>query len=935
MFARSLFGPRVFVKSSRVQKNRTDFRRRNHSAARIERLELRALLTGLVWSSGPNLPTALGGPAAIDTGLGVLVAGGTSSSNGNSTPASAHILDPTSNTWITAPNLDQGHFAGGVGATGSYGPIVNTGEGPGYKYASDIFFYGGANQGSVSADVANYDVYGTEGTTSAPSLPVARYKFAYVTDPSTGQLYAIGGLNSSQQALSSVAVYDPVADSWSLVAPLPQALSGASAASDGAGHLLVFGGINSSGQPVNSVYSYTLATGTWSAVSTMPIAASGTAAVYGAFGQIYVIGGRTAGGAVSSVYVFNPVTNQWDAETSLPSAEYGASAVIDQNGNLDVIGGFNSAGNPVSSLYQSPALAAPVGLPTVPTISFDNLWLTYNGAPQPVTATAIGADGYTSIDGTFTYTYNGSSTAPTSAGTYNVLAYFTSNDPQYVDTVTSTTLDIGQATPTISLTGGGTITYDGLSHPISATEVGVDGATPVAGSFTYTYNDASSAPVNPGSYTAVATFTSADPNYTGASASTNITIPDPTIPTGITAVGASTTSVQISWNPVPGAAYYNVYKRVVIHNPKGSGSTIHWSIVAGNVAGTSAVISIPYFSSLTMYVTSVSGAGVQSPPSTTVSAQTLYAPSLYNFLWNGAVMSSASLQVGQTLQVTLLGYGNLSPTYTLDSGPANLSVDANSGVVTFSPVAGEVGTFYATFTATNSVGSSTATFAFTVGPSQVLGDWNQDGSFSGADVSAMSHAVANLPLYQATYGLTDAQLVAMGDTNHDGSVTNADLQSLINLLIHSAAQPAAAISTANISISGANIVAADASAPKTTTSSILVPLQSQPTTGDSYGSTGGSQSDLRKTAPSLFSHDDAESESNGASSRHASQPGSGPSTPKSPALEAQQLTTVDHFFSQLSGGGGLLASRRHLSRVDLDSLIDWNSESTDHFTAPD
>ena len=77
-------------------------------------------------------------------------------------------------------------------------------------------------------------------------------------------------------------------------------------------------------------------------------------------------------------------------------------------------------------------------------------------------------------------------------------------------------------------------------------------------------------------------------------------------------------------------------------------------------------------------------------------------------------MSSASVEAGQTLQVTLLGYGNLSPTYTMVSGPSDMSVDPTTGIVTFTPNASQIGNVSATFTATNSVGSSTATFTFQV-----------------------------------------------------------------------------------------------------------------------------------------------------------------------------------------------------------------------------
>ena len=478
-----------------IRRNGTESRsHRRTSINRVELLELRNLLDGLSWSVGPALPAAIGNANALNTSSGVLVVGGTTNSSGTATTASAHLLDPISNLWMNAPTAVRGVNAGGIGATGSYGPIVGGGNGDGgdYKYVSDIFQFGGATQGHATASVSNYDLYGTGEVPTVPSMSVARYEFAYATDPETGDLYAIGGLASTNAALSSVERYDPAADAWTSIAPLPQPLYRASAAADGAGHILVFGGDNSSGVPVGSVYSYTIASGAWSVVATMPVPTAASAAVYGAYGQIYVVGGLTPSGATSNVLIFNPVTDQWTSDALLPTAEYGAMAVIDSNGVLDVIGGFNSAGTPVNNVYQSPALPAPEGLPTVPTIIVDGNWFSYDGTPHAATAYAVGADGITSIDGTFKFTYDGSATPPTNAGTYDLLATFTSNDPQYVDTVVDTTQYIAQATPSISLTGGGTITYDGLPHGISATVVGVDAVTPVSGTIAYAYNGSAS-----------------------------------------------------------------------------------------------------------------------------------------------------------------------------------------------------------------------------------------------------------------------------------------------------------------------------------------------------------------------------------------------------------------------------------------------------------
>ncbi len=718
-----------------------------------ETLETRTFLDGLDWTVGPLLPVALGNAVALETGLGLLVVGGSTNANGTTTPASAHLLDPVANTWGTAPAIDRGRNGAAIGATGQFGPITNDG----YKYLSDIFLYGGATQGQATATVCNYDVAGTPGGEggSAPSMSTARYDLAGATDPATGGLYAIGSLDSSKHALASVERYDPASDSWSAVAPLPVALYAASAVSDGAGHILVFGGDNSAGSPVNTVYSYTILSDSWTQISTLPVAASGTAAVFGAYGQIYLIGGLTTGGALNTVYVFNPVTGEWSADNPLPTAVYDAAAAIDANGNLDVIGGFASNGIARTSVYESPVLPAPVGLPTVPAVTFSNDYYVYDGATHGVSAAAVAVDGTTPIDGSFAFTYNGSPDMPVNAGVYKVVATFTSADPQYVDTVAQDTLYIDPASPVLTLSGGGTITFDGSPHPITATALGVDGSTPVNGALSITYNGAAAAPVNPGTYAVAVSFTSADPNYTNASGSATIVIPDPTIPTGVTAVGASTTSIRISWNPVAGAAYYNVYRREVLHSPKGSLSTILYPLLVGNITSTSIVVTAPYFTGYTVAVTSVSAAGVQSPRSALASAAPLYAPSLYNFLWGGAVMSSANVEVGQSLQVTLLGYGNLAPTYTMDSGPATMSVDANTGVITYTPGADEVGYTTATFTATNSVGSSTATFSFHVlaQPTVVVtgGTFAYDGNTHAA--SAVAYGTDGVTPISGTFNI--------------------------------------------------------------------------------------------------------------------------------------------------------------------------------------
>ena len=98
-----------------------------------------------------------------------------------------------------------------------------------------------------------------------------------------------------------------------------------------------------------------------------------------------------------------------------------------------------------------------------PSVTVTDAGGTYNGNPFPATATATGVGG-ASVAGSFTFTYyvgstvsgNGTSTAPTSAGTYTVVAAFSSTDPNYANTQSApVTFTVGQATPTVVASDAG------------------------------------------------------------------------------------------------------------------------------------------------------------------------------------------------------------------------------------------------------------------------------------------------------------------------------------------------------------------------------------------------------------------------------------------------------------------------------------------------
>jgi N-acetylneuraminic acid mutarotase len=753
----------------------------------VESLERRTLLSDpLSWSPGVNLPSPRAGAAAVSSSQGVLLLGGTSAAADPS-----YLLDEVANTWSTAPSIDQPRIALGAGETFHSGPVVN-GD---LKYASDIFIYGGSTPTQPTSTASNFNFAGLNSDDNTPPpMSTARSSFAYTADPASGDLYAIGGRGGpSNTPLASAERYDPVADAWSPIAPLPAARYAATAAPDGAGHIFVFGGDDSTGSPVPTVYRYTIATDTWDAAATpMPLPLANASAVYAFYGTIYVIGGTTTGGAaVANVESYNPVYDTWTTEAPLPEPLSSAAALEDPNGNLLVLGGDNAAGAPVSDVWTTPISPGDAVLPQPPTLNLYYNYYVWDGTPHPAYATAVGTDGITPVDGTFTFTYDGSTTPPTAPGTYALIANFTSNDPGYVNSVAQGTVIISPAQTKLTVTGGGTITYDGNPHPVSASTAGIDGVTPVPGTFSITYNGSPSAPVNGGTYAVVVNFTSADPDYSDASATTTITIPDPTIPTGVTAAGASTTSIRLSWNPVTVVpSTYNIYERHVAHSPRGSGVSITYALIASGITSTSVIIGVapsgPGSAGHTYYVASVNIAtGVTSARSAAASAAPLYAPILYGLLSSaGSIMnSSAIVHVGQTSQFTLTSYGNERPQYSVLNAPPTMSVDPITGVVTYTPAASEQGLVNVTFQATNSVGTSSLPFSFQVqGPPAIVGRYvfYNDSAFDGLDPAAA-------PTDDAAIA-TDKTALLPGQTASAANLTSC-IQGINGLMIDLANKP--------------------------------------------------------------------------------------------------------------------------------------------------
>jgi hypothetical protein len=183
----------------------------------------------------------------------------------------------------------------------------------------------------------------------------------------------------------------------------------------------------------------------------------------------------------------------------------------------DSTGNYNNASSTVTDEIKK---ADPVVVATGKTC-------TYNGSPCTGSGSATGVNGENLTPVTLAYRdalNNLLPSAPLNAGTYQLAARFAGNANYNQKQSSPAMITINKATPTVSVTGG-PFTYDGSSHAATVTATGVGGVA-VPGSFSVIYMPPgnSTVPVNAGTYSVSASFTSADSNYNNATGIGSITI---------------------------------------------------------------------------------------------------------------------------------------------------------------------------------------------------------------------------------------------------------------------------------------------------------------------------------------------------------------------------------------------------------------------------
>ncbi|HVU24626.1 MAG TPA: MBG domain-containing protein [Opitutus sp.] len=300
--------------------------------------------------------------------------------------------------------------------------------------------------------------------------------------------------------------------------------------------------------------------------------------------------------------------------------------------------------------------------PLIPvTITLGHTTAIYDGTAKSVTAT-------TDPDGVaVSFTYNGSSTAPTNAGSYDVVATVTTSG--YTGSTTGT-LTISKAAVTIVLGSLGQ-TYNGSGHAVTVN------TTPADVAVTVTYNGGATLPVNAGNYPVAASVTDTD-NYTGSTSGTLVIAKAPvTVGLGNLSASYDGSAHAATVTTSPGDLPYSLTYNGSATAPTAAGSyTVVATVTASNYGGSATGTLV--ISKRTAPVVIASGSLTQTYDKTAkpVTVTTIPAGLTVNVTYGGA--GSAPVNAGTYAVVATVAEtnysGSSSATLTINKAPQQITL---------------------------------------------------------------------------------------------------------------------------------------------------------------------------------------------------------------------------------------------------------------------
>jgi N-acetylneuraminic acid mutarotase len=278
------------------------------------------------WESRAPVPDARTESSVATDGSRIYLVGGFGRGEGRraTAPLAMLVYDPAADAWSSAGDIPEGVNHAGFAAVGG-----------------KLYIIGGFGGRSFSP-TPSVRIYDPAGQTWRDGAPMPTPRGALAVAVLDGKIHAIGGNAARGSSLephehgtaardNSVGtheVYDPAADSWTRLPPLPTPRNHLGAAVV-AGKIHVVGGRVPGDMELTTHEIYDPRTRSWSAGPPMPTGRSGIAVVAHR-DRLYVFGGETirrlARKTFDDAERFDPATERWDVLPPMPTARHGLGA---------------------------------------------------------------------------------------------------------------------------------------------------------------------------------------------------------------------------------------------------------------------------------------------------------------------------------------------------------------------------------------------------------------------------------------------------------------------------------------------------------------------------------------------------------------------------------------------------------------------------------
>ncbi|MFL4908401.1 kelch repeat-containing protein [Streptomyces sp. MMS24-I2-30] len=223
-----------------------------------------------------------------------------------------------------------------------------------------VYTFGGTDRASLLFKAFVHDPAGG-GWQRLANLPEGLEKPA--VEAIDGDIYVVGGWNSTGNASTAVYRYDPKHDSWSTAAPLPTGVTAGGSAVLG-GRLYVVAGCGGNCAPASqATYVYDPKGDAWSKAADYPITDAWLSCA-GIDGKVVCAGGTdpVSGKDTTATYALDPVTGQWTARAELPYPNWGMASAS-SGGRLQLVGGVTGGQLTNQAVEYDPATDSWSALP--------------------------------------------------------------------------------------------------------------------------------------------------------------------------------------------------------------------------------------------------------------------------------------------------------------------------------------------------------------------------------------------------------------------------------------------------------------------------------------------------------------------------------------------------------------------------------------------